>query len=452
MNIVQVSTADRGGGAYQVAWFLYEGYAQAGHTSWMVVHENKSGESRIVAMSSYRDGLWYRLLNQAAQVVPNRLGLWRIQRGLKHLARPKWLLSQLQGHEFFDFPDTHRVWGRLPVSPDIIHAHNLHGNYFDLRVLPTLSHRYRTVLTLHDAWLLSGHCAHSFECERWRIGCGQCPDLLIPHPLWRDGTAYNWQRKRSIYSHSRLYVATPCQWLMDKVHASILSEGIADSRVIPHGIDLSIFPPKPKFEVRKALGLPQETQIILFAANGIRKNVWKDYTLMRGAIRLLGEMDTPILFLALGEDAPSEQIGNARIQFVPFQEDVTRVAQYYQAADVYLHGARVETFPNTILEALACGVPVVATAVGGIPEQIQGYGGFGVSPTLNKDSVDAATGILVPPGDAHSMAQALEKLLENKDIRQRLGHNATDDAKQRFDLKLQVERYLAWFEEIQSTS
>lgn len=87
---------------------------------------------------------------------------------------------------------------------------------------------------------------------------------------------------------------------------------------------------------------------------------------MRAAIALVAERCTgqKILFIAVGENAPPEQIGKAEILFVPYQKDSKVVAAYYQVADIYLHAAKADTFPTTILKALACGTPVVATSVG----------------------------------------------------------------------------------------
>jgi glycosyltransferase involved in cell wall biosynthesis len=124
--------------------------------------------------------------------------------------------------------------------------------------------------------------------------------------------------------------------------------------------------------VRAALGIPQDSQVLLFTGNGIRRNMWKDYQTMRNAIALAVNHQENLLFIALGEDAPAERIGQLEVRFVPYQQDTEIVARYYQAGDIYLHAARADTFPNTVLEALACGTPVVATAVGGIPEQVKG--------------------------------------------------------------------------------
>ena len=139
-----------------------------------------------------------------------------------------------------------------------------------------------------------------------------------------------------------------------------------------------------------------------------------------------------MLFLALGEEAPTERIGQAEVRFIPYQKELETVARYYQAADIYLHAARADTFPNTVLEALACGTPVVATAVGGIPEQVK----------------DDVTGRLVPPEDAEAMAEAIIILLTDEALRRRLGYGAGQDAQIRFGLSRQVDTYLEWYRAI----
>ncbi len=306
------------------------------------------------------------------------------------------------------------------------------------------------VLTLHDAWLLSGHCAHSFDCERWRTGCGQCSDLSIYPAIRRDATAHNWRRKQDVYRRSRVYVATPSRWLMDKVRQSMLGTAIVEARVIPNGTDLSLFRPASQRDARAQLGLPQEVDLLLFTANGIRRNIWKDYTTLREALaRVAGtEGEKPILFVGLGEDASSELMGRVEIRFIPYQEDTKLVASFYQAADIYLHAAKADTFPNTVLEALACGTPVVATAVGGIPEQIKGLGWERHTKEYPVYPISEATGILVPPKDPECLAKAIWLLLKDEKLREHLGGNAAKDARARFDLDKQVDAYLEWFEEI----
>jgi glycosyltransferase involved in cell wall biosynthesis len=221
---------------------------------------------------------------------------------------------------------------------------------------------------------------------------------------------------------------------MDKVQKSILGPAAVETRVISLGIDLSVFRPDEKNAVRESLGLPQDRRILLFAANGIRNNMWKDYETMRTAVAKLAERveGTNLLFIALGEDAHAEQIDRAEVRFVPFQSDRHVVAQYFQAADVYVHASRIDTSPTAVLEALACGTPVVATGVGGIPEQIR----------------DGVTGYIVPPGGAESMASSIERLLGNQEHCLRMGENAFKDARARFDLKDEAKAYLSWYQAV----
>jgi glycosyltransferase involved in cell wall biosynthesis len=214
----------------------------------------------------------------------------------------------------------------------------------------------------------------------------------------------------------------------------MLYPGCVETRVIPYGVDLSVFQPSDQQLARAKLELPPEASIVLFAANGIRRNVWKDFATMRDALARIasGDSGKRILFVALGEDAPSEQVGRAELRFVPYQRDPATVARYYQAADVYTHAAKADTFPNTVLEALACGTPVAATAVGGIVEQIK----------------DGRTGYLTPPGDSTALADRIARLLTDATLRQRLGRDAATTAQREYDLNRQIDDYLGWYREI----
>ena len=451
LNILQFSTADDGGGAEKLACNLFQKYRSRGHHSWLAVG-NKHGNDPDVFLlpNDTCRNQWARSWISIANIFSPMMGkVWgakQLRYWLPWIGQPRRILEILQGQEDFDFPATQQILNLFPEQPDIIHCHNLHGGYFDLRFLSRLSHQIPVILSLHDAWLLSGHCAHSFDCERWKTGCGECPDLAIYPAVPRDATNYNWQRKKEIYSQSRLYVTTACQWLMRKVEESILASGVVESRIIPYGVDPSIFHPDNRRMVRSMLSIPQEYKVLLFVGHGVRKNIWKDYRAMKAAMdqvarHLEGEK---ILFIALGEEAPEEKMGQIVIRFVPSRQSREDLARYYQAADIYIHAARVDTFPMVILEALACGTPVIATAVGGIPEQVK---------SLGRDyGIQEATGMLVPPFDAEEMARAIELLLCDDVLRLQLGKNAAEDAKKRFDLNRQVDDYLSWYQELIRTS
>jgi glycosyltransferase involved in cell wall biosynthesis len=436
LNILQVSSADISGGAEKVAWNLFQTYRKRGCKSWLTVGDKYSSDADVfqIRNDSFYN-YWALLCDSLGDILSPLAGRVRganfLRKQLYRAGRPNRLLAWWRGVEDFNFPGSWRILDMTPRRPDIVHCHNLHKEYFDLRALPWLSRQLPVFMTLHDAWLLSGHCAHSFDCERWQIGCGQCPDLALYPAVRRDATAHNWRRKRDIFAQSNLRIAAPSQWLMDKIQKSILAPAIVEARIIRNGVDLSVFHPADREAARLELGMPRDGKILLFAANGIRWNKWKDYPTLRAAIaRIAGHLQSQgLVFIALGEEGANERIGSAEIRFVAFKDDPQAVARYYQAADVYVHAARVDTFPLTVLEALACGTPVVATGVGGIPEQVE----------------DGVTGFLVPCGDEIALAERVEQLLGNDALIRRMSVCAAAVACQRFDLNSQALEYLEWY-------
>jgi glycosyltransferase involved in cell wall biosynthesis len=237
---------------------------------------------------------------------------------------------------------------------------------------------------------------------------------------------------------------------MNKVEQSMLRPAIKEARVIPNGVDLSVFHPADRPSARASLDLPQDAMVLLFAANRGRANVFKDFTMLRASLtKVAPTTRKPVLFLCLGGESHVERIGDAELRFIPYQSDASIIAHYYQAADLYVHASRADTFPCSVLEALACGTPVVATAIGGIPEQIKGLRG------VNLDAVESncrtsseATGVGIPAGDSEAMAEGIRSIVSNDPLRWRMARNAAKDARERFDLNLQAQRYLEWYEEL----
>lgn len=449
LSILQINSSDMSGGAQRVAWNLFEAYRERGYQSYLAVGYKRSPDPNVLPIPQQQAATgWSSFFSVLHSRLQQLDGNGRLSRIARKLAMPQVLRDTLRGIEDFHFPRTRSILNLPPVSPDILHCHNLHVGYFDLRALPWLSQQVPTILTLHDAWLLSGHCAHSFGCERWRIGCGECPDLSIYPSIRRDATAFNWERKRQIFSNSRLYVAAPSRWLMEKVEQSILGLAIAERKVIPNGANVTVFHPANKRRVREELKIESGRPVLLCVANGFRGNGSKSLGTLKSVLSRISvrSRDTKLLLIALGETGVTEALGQAEIRFVPYQAAPEHVARYYQAADLYVHAAKVDTFPNTILEALASGTPVVATAVGGIPEQVKGL--KDENDAINRYDLNEATGFLVPPDNPAAFAVCIERLLEDETLRKHLGNNASDDARKRFDLKRQVGEYLQWYGEI----
>jgi glycosyltransferase involved in cell wall biosynthesis len=377
VRILQISTADRGGGAEAVALSLHRALRARGHEAWLAVGYRRTDEEGVVEIGGAGS---------------------RRQRALQD---PGVLLDTLRGHEDFRFPASRRVLDLLPQTPDVVHVHNLHGGYFDPRALPELAARAPLVATLHDAWLLTGHCAHPLDSDGWLRGCGDCPHLDTYPALRRDGTAFNLARKRQIYAGLELTVVTPSRWLMDMVVRSILAPAARRREVIPNGVDLELF--RPGEGGRSGL---------VFAAQGGQANQFKDYPTLEAALERLGGR---VELVALG-DPPVTQL---------------EVAERLRAAELYVHPTRADTFPSGVLEALACGTPVVASRVGGIPEQ-----------------VTDETGVLVEPGDPAALADAIESLLADPARRARMSAAAAAAARALFALDRQVDAYVALYEQL----
>jgi len=222
---------------------------------------------------------------------------------------------------------------------------------------------------------------------------------------------------------------------MQRVEQSILAPAAVITKVIPNGVDLSIFAPSAdRVAVRAALKIPKDAAILCFAANGIKRNVWKDFEGLRVAVAVAAKRlaSRPLTLFALGDDGPPERIGTASLHFSPYTENPSLMASYYQAADVYVHAARVEVWGLTVTEAMACGCPVIASAVGGVVEQV----------------VDDVTGLLTPPGDSAAMADRIVQVLENRSLQRRLAEAGAERARERFSLERQASSYVEAYHEM----
>jgi glycosyltransferase involved in cell wall biosynthesis len=281
---------------------------------------------------------------------------------------------------------------------------------------------------MHDEWAYTGHCAYTLDSERWLTGCGSCPRLHVYPALRVDGTAENWRRKHELWARTKVHVVAPSSWLLDRARRSLLAPAIVSGRVVPNGVDLGLFAPGDREEDRRRLGIPGEADVVVFTAQATRSNPYKDFETLR---RALGQLrtDRPVIAYALGEDAPPERVGSVELRSA--EVDRAGVAGCLRAADVYVHASRADNHPLAVLEALACGVPVVASRVGGIPEQL--------SPE---------TGVLVEPGERDALGAAVAGLLSEPERRARMGAAGAADARARFSLERQADAYVELYAEL----
>ena len=133
-------------------------------------------------------------------------------------------------------------------------------------------------------------------------------------------------------------------------------------------MDLRTFYPADKKEARTRLRLDLEAKIVLFVGTYTRSSPWRDYSMLEKA---LSRPEQEVMLLCVGEEGEPLNDGRLKVRSLGPINEPARMADLYRAADVYAHPAIQDTFPTTALEAMACGVPVVATSVGGIPEQVR---------------------------------------------------------------------------------
>ena len=418
LKVLSVNTTDIGGGAERAATLLFKAFERRGHDSWLIVGEKKSSHQKVM---TFYESPWINYEKYAKRAQLSKIA-WAKR------------VDKFLGHEDFNFPFSKYLPKITGTTPDIVHCHNLHGGYFDLKTLSELSKNYPLFLTLHDTWLTAGHCTYSLQCERWKTGCGRCPHLEVADAISRDGSNYNWKTKQKIYQKSSLYIATPNQWLMDRVNQSMLSSGIVESKIIPIPIDTDLFqPPDPLQNIRYELGLPQDCFIVMYAAYNAISNPFKDYKTVRESVEriIAAHPNLSVLFLCIGESSDDIELGKSQIKHLPFQSS-EQLVKYFQAADVYVHAANAENAGTVVSEAMSCGTPVVTTDVGGLSETCH----------------DGVHGFVVPEKDSQAMANQIERIIKDPGLGMALGKNGAHYAKSNYDLNVVTNRYLEWFEKV----
>lgn len=421
LKVLQCSTQDSGGGAETLAFDLHQAYRNHDLDAWMVVGQKNRTSEHVVPLSHsphYDYSKKGAAIGKAHRSLKTRI--------LTHIGYR--LKSNLWSHSLLQLTGNRR--------PDVLQCHNLHGGYFDIDILPVLSQALPVIVHLHDMWLFTGHCAYSFDCERWQTGCGKCPYLQSPPAMTRDWTHRHWKNKRSLFQRSRLNIACSSEWIARKARRSILNPAIQDLKVIPNPIDLSVFHPADNTcSVRRALDLPESEPIILFVANLGAENPYKDGETMLQAIDEMRQSGQyrKLTFVILGaKENARHSNGSFSIRHIKHTPDRCMVARYFQAADLTWHMAKQEVFGMVIAESLACGTPVIASDVGGISEVFK----------------NGSEGILIDRSDVRELIRATEELLGDPQRQQQFSAAARSGAESRFDSKVILPLYISWLHDL----
>ena len=211
--------------------------------------------------------------------------------------------------------------------------------------------------------------------------------------------------------------------------------GYPDPPLIPNGVPTDEYAPDPnkRAQWRQAHGIEPHATVLTHVG---RFAPPKNHALLIEAFAQT-RADTPLYLLLVGggelENTVREQVAGlgleSRVRFLGVRADV---ADILRASDVFVLSSRVEGNPLSVMEAMAAGLPVVSTAVGGVPELVRA----------------GETGLLVPSEDAGALAQAMQALVDDPVRRQAMGEAARQHAVAHFDIRHTVREYEQLYESL----
>ena len=297
------------------------------------------------------------------------------------------------------------LFDRRFLEADIIHLHLLHNLPFNLSDLPLVSTLKSVVWTLHDPWALTGHCVHPGDCERWKTGCDQCPDLKRHFSVSADNASLNWIKKKKVYQSSELDIIVASRWMYDKVSNSPLFEH-NNIHLVPFGVDLSIFKPTDSKKIKENLGIPEDNIVLGFRA---QEGPWKGLEYIKACLRLI-EDSSKITLLIFYQTGLLDEFQN-KFQIVELGWIATdnEMSDAYNATDIFLMPSAAESFGMMAMEAMCCGKTVIGMSGTALEETIM---------------AERGAGVVVPQGDIDAMFQQLDSLIKNKYRRIEIENNA----------------------------
>ena len=257
-------------------------------------------------------------------------------------------------------------------DPDVIWLHNLHGYYIHLGLLFDYLRRCGkpVIWTLHDCWAFTGNCPYFTYagCEKWRTGCGGCPQRSLYPSCALDATRENYRRKKALFTGiPQLTLQVPSQWLGDLVSQSFLKD--YPLRVVPNQADPSVFHPTPS-SLRQEYGL-EDKFLVLGAAN-----VWEPRKGLADFVALSSLLPESCRIVLIGIPESLKRTLPEHILALPRTHDQQELAQWYTAADVYVSPSVEETFGMTVLEAALCGTTPLVYRGTACQEVAQTQGGI----------------------------------------------------------------------------
>lgn len=300
------------------------------------------------------------------------------------------------------------------INPDIVHIHELHAYFVNLApVMNYLKEKnIKTVWTFHCEFMYTGKCGYSYECEKWKSECKQCPQVReYPSSLFLDFTNKMFHEKKRLFQgFTNLKIVTPSQWLADRVKQSFLSD--KSISVIHNGIETATtFYPRP-FEHLKEKHQITDEKVILAVAPNLMEPRKGGRHVLELAKQFKGER---IKFILIGVDDLNETFDD-NIIAMGRTKNQDQLAEYYSMADLFVICSKKENFPTTCLEALSCGTPVCGFDEGGTKETApNGYGVFVEYADIDQLSKEIRSILYTEPGKIKSSEECVAFARENYD-------------------------------------
>lgn len=250
-------------------------------------------------------------------------------------------------------------------KPDIVHLHCINGFFVSIyRLVEFLKkNNIPTVLTLHAEFMHTGNCGHAYECNKWLIGCGNCPNVKgATYSYIFDRTAAAWQKlKRAFEKFKNIKIVSVSPWLQSRAERSPILKEFEHTTVL-NGINCDVFKPRAG-KLREKLGLQNKYVILHVTANF--KDAAKGGQYVIDLAKRLGEKAAIIVIGSYEktENLPPNIIDIGRVK------NQSELAMYYSMADLSLITSKKETFSMPVAESLCCGTPIVGFKAGG-PETI----------------------------------------------------------------------------------
>lgn len=270
------------------------------------------------------------------------------------------------------------------LEADIIHLHWFNFGTISLESLKKIINSNKTIFhTLHDSWIFTGGCHYPNECINYQKECGNCQFLKNPNE--KDISNYNWKNKKKIISNSKIKFIACSNWIKCIAEKSLL---LKDKEIINIGnpIDINIFKEKVKKQGKNRL---------LFISSNVLDNrkglkylieAINSLEIINAELIIIGKNSTKINFEKNGIELKT-------YEFIP----VENMIEFYASSSVLIFPSLEDNLPNTIMESMACGTPVVAFYTGGIPEMID----------------HKINGYLANYKDSNDLANGIQYLLEN---------------------------------------